>query len=816
MAKIRIYEWAKANNISSAVIVKELNNKGHKVRNHTSVIETDILEGLFKTTKTIKEETKPEIKEEKPVNKASTFNKDNKISSEKKPYNKDNRSYGDKKPYNKDNRSYGDKKPFNKDNRSNGDKKPFNKDNKNFGDKKPFNKDNRNFGDKKPFNKDNRNFGDKKPFNKDNKVEKTSSEEIAKKPTNKKRVMPKKKFDRFKMFDKEVDKNLTDGKTKTQIKKEAREKRQEDKKEEVTILKWADDMTVSKFASSIDIPVTDIVTKLFELGIMATVNQNLSQDAAEILATEYNVEIVEDDSNSDIEIENLLPDFSDYSKTKRPPVVTIMGHVDHGKTTLLDTLRNLNISITAKEAGGITQHIGAYQIIAKNKEKITFLDTPGHAAFSQMRARGANVTDITILVVAADDGVMPQTIEAITHAKSADTPLIVAINKMDKPEANPDRVLSELAEHNVLVEEWGGDVPAIKISALKGEGIDELLDYIKLISDLNNYTASFEGPGVGTVIEANLDKGRGPVATILLEEGSLMLKDSIVIGDTWGTIRVLQDEYGKRHKAIEPSMPVEITGLKEVPQAGDKFFVAKDAKEAQMIGEKRSQLRRQKDRGNAHALSLEELNNLIEQGNIKELPVIIKADVQGSAEALASALEQIEVNGVKVRVVSKGVGAISESDVLLASANKTIIVGFNVRPDATAKKKIEKENIELIVNNIIYKIIEQIEDSMQGMKEKKYTEDVIGNAVVQEVFKISGIGKVAGALVTEGKITKESNMRLVRDGVVLYDGEIGQLKRYKDDVNEVINGQDFGVSFANYSELKKGDELEAYKLEEVE
>ncbi len=812
MAKIRIYEWAKANNVSSAVIVKELNNKGHKVRNHTSVIETEILEGLFNTNKKTPEEAKPEIKE----NKTATLNKDNKVSKEKKPYNKENKSFGDKKPYNKDNRNFGDKKPYNKENRSSGDKKPFNKDNKNFGDKKPFNKDNRNFGDKKPFNKDNRNFGDKKPFNKDNKVEKTSSEEITKKPTSKKRVMPKKKFDRFKMFDKEDDKNITDGKTKTQIKKEAREKRQEEKKGEVTILKWADDMTVSKFASSIDIPVTDIVTKLFELGIMATVNQNLSQDAAEILATEYNIEIVEDDSNSDIEIENLLPDFSNYSKSKRPPVVTIMGHVDHGKTTLLDTLRNLNISITAKEAGGITQHIGAYQIIAKNKEKITFLDTPGHAAFSQMRARGANVTDITILVVAADDGVMPQTIEAITHAKSADTPLIVAINKMDKPEANPDRVLSELAEHNVLVEEWGGDVPAIKISALKGEGIDELLDYIKLISDLNNYTASFEGPGVGTVIEANLDKGRGPVATILLEEGSLMLKDSIVIGDTWGTIRVLQDEYGKRHKAIEPSMPVEITGLKEVPQAGDKFFVAKDAKEAQMIGEKRSQLKRQKDRGNAHALSLEELNNLIEQGNIKELPVIIKADVQGSAESLASALEQIEVNGVKVRVVSKGVGAISESDVLLASANKTIIVGFNVRPDATAKKKIEKENIDLIVNNIIYKIIEQIEDSMQGMKEKKYTEDVIGNAVVQEVFKISGVGKVAGALVTEGKITKESNMRLVRDGVVLYDGEIGQLKRYKDDVNEVINGQDFGVSFANYSELKKGDELEAYKLEEVE
>ncbi|MFV0288385.1 MAG: translation initiation factor IF-2 [Mycoplasmatales bacterium] len=797
MGKIRIYEWAKKNKQSSAKIIAELKNKGHRVRNHTSIVDEKILDELLGTTN--------KVAETKSLPKEKT-NTETKVSAKGSSYNKD-----DKKPYPKR-----DSKPFNKDN-----KKPFNKD-----DKKPFNKD-----DKKPFNKDNKKpypKRDNKSFNKDNKrpfvkketpTTETKPEET-KKPTKKRTNNSNNKrrtYDRFNIFDKVEKKTVDDtGKTKTQLKKEAREQRQSDKKEEQTILKWTDDITVAKFAQAIEIPVTDVVTKLFELGIMATVNQNLSQDVAEVLSTEYNVEIVEDDSNSELDFENLLPDYTKYKLEKRPPVVTIMGHVDHGKTTLLDTLRNLNVSITAKEAGGITQHIGAYQIIAKNGEKITFLDTPGHSAFSQMRARGANITDITILVVAADDGVMPQTIEAITHAKSANSPIIVAVNKIDKPEANPEKILGELAEHGVMAEEWGGEVPVVKISALKGEGIDELLDYIKVIAEMHEYQAAYQGPGMGTVIESNLDKGRGPVATILLQQGTLALKDPIVIGNTWGTIRVLQDEYGKRHKVISPSMPVEITGLKEVPEAGDMFFVANNVKEAQEIGEKRLELRRFKDRGQAHALSLQELNNLIENGEMKELPVIIKADVHGSAEALASALEQIEVGGVKVRIVAKGVGAITESDVLLASANNTIIVGFNVRPDAVAKRSIEKENVELIVNNIIYKIIEQIEDSMKGMREKKYTEDVIGTATVEEVFKITGVGKVAGAIVNSGKITRETKMRLVREGVVLYDGEIGQLKRYKDDVKEVIEGQDFGVSFENYSELKKGDELEAYLLEEIE
>lgn len=756
MAKVRIYQWAKQNKLESATVVKELSRLGYKVRNHTSLIEEEILVKELKKTNTSTSESNKKASKSK-INKSEVNTKSSKNQS----------------------RSTAPSKKTQTDSNKDG---------------------------KRTFNRDT-----KKP---QPKKEETAVEE---KPKTKQKTTkrPKRKaYDRFEIFDKEDNKNLDNGKTKTQIKKEAREKRQEEISKETTTLKWQDDMTVAKFAQEIKIPVTDIVSKLFELGIMATVNQNVSQEVGEILASEYNVEVIENSDNDQYDMDNLLPEFKEEDKEARPPVVTIMGHVDHGKTTLLDTLRNLNKGVVDTEAGGITQHIGAYQIKTEAGDKITFLDTPGHAAFSQMRARGANITDIIILVVSADDGVMPQTIEAITHAKTAKIPIIVAINKIDKPDANPERVLGELAEQGIMVEEWGGEVPAVRISALKKEGIDGLLDYIKVMSDIYDYKASPKGYGVGTVIESNLDKGRGAVATILLEEGELKLKDPIVIGNTWGSVRTLEDEYGVKHKKILPSMPVEITGLKDVPEAGEKFFVAPSTKEAQELGEKRAQLKLTKDRGSSHAMSLEELNNMISKGDIKELPVIIKADVHGSAEALAQALEQIEVGGVKVRVVSKSVGAINESDVLLASANQTIIVGFNVRADANAKKQIESEGIQLIINNIIYKIIEEITDAMEGMREKKYTEDVIGTAEVQEVFKISSIGKVAGALVTSGKITRDSKMRLIREGIVLYDGDIGQLKRYKDDVKEVIEGQDFGVSFKNYSELKKGDELEAYILEE--
>ncbi len=637
---------------------------------------------------------------------------------------------------------------------------------------------------------------------------------VEQKPTNNKRRPNQKKsngFDKFKQFDRNRENSRAfDSKTKTQIKKEAREERKEALKKETKVVKWSEDMTVSTFATEMGIPATDIVMKLFELGIMATINQPIDFETSEIIATDYNVELSEDNTHSDLEFESLFPQFDEEETESRPPIVTIMGHVDHGKTTLLDTLRNANV--TAKEAGGITQHIGAYQI-DKDGFKVTFLDTPGHAAFTAMRARGANITDITILVVAADDGVKPQTKEAIAHAKEANSPLIVAVNKMDKPDANPDKVMSELAELNVLSEEWGGETPFVKISALKGDGLDDLIDYIKVLTDIHDFKAPYNTSGFGTVIEANLDKGRGAVATILMQGGHMCLSDNIVIGDTWGSIRVMQDEYGVTHKKIGPSMPVEITGLKDVPQAGDQFVIIPDAKQAQAIGEKRASIKAQKERNSAHALSLEELNAKIAEGDIAELPIIIKADVQGSVEALASSLEQIEVNGVKVRVVQKGVGGINESDVLLATASRAIMIGFNVRPDANTRKIIEKEKIELLMDNVIYNIIEQIEDSMNGMRATKTIQNIVGYASVQEVFKITGIGKVAGAVVSSGKILRSGKLRLIRDGVVIYDGEIGQLKRYKDDAKEVIEGQDFGISFKNFEDLKKGDELECYEEE---
>ncbi len=660
--------------------------------------------------------------------------------------------------------------------------------------------------------------GQRRPFNRNNgqqnttELEPTTTKPTTKKGTGGNKKRHQKSFDRFAMFDnKEAQLRGVDQKTKTQLKKEARVEREKELKNETTTVKWTDDMTVSKFADAIAIPAIDVISKLFELGIMATINQQLDKESAEILCTDYNVEIVEDDSNQEFEFENLIPKFEDEELENRPAIVTIMGHVDHGKTTLLDTIRNANV--TARESGGITQHIGAYQV-QHNNGAITFLDTPGHAAFTAMRARGAHVTDITVLVVAADDGVMPQTKEAIAHAKDAKTPLIVAVNKMDKEAANPDRVMSELAELGVLAEDWGGETPFVNISALNGDGIDALLDYIEVISEMHEYKAPYNTPGFGTVIEANLDKGRGSVATILVQGGEVEVGDAIVIGHTWGSIRVMQDEYGKRHKKVGPSMPVEITGLKDVPQAGDQFIIMKDAKEAQMIGEKRSEIKALKDRGRQHAMSLEELNAMIAEGDVKELPVVIKADVQGSVEALAASLEQIEVNGVKVRVVHRGVGAINESDVMLATAGNAILIGFNVRPDANARQLIDKEKIDLMLSNIIYNIIEEIEDSMKGMREKKYRQEILGYARVDEVFKITGVGKVAGCVVTSGKITRDCKVRLIREGVVVYDGDLGQLKRFKDDVKEVVEGMDCGMSFKDFNDIKKGDEFEGYILEE--
>ncbi len=824
MAKIRIYSWAKDNKRNSIDIVKLLNQKGHKVRNQTSLVDEEVLNGLFasvnkvSTSKPVNSDLKKDDQIKVDSNKTSTgtgtrpANKPYNNSTSRpanKPYN-NSTSRPPNKPYNNSTNKPGSKPPYNSANRTPGSKPPYNSANKastgayNKSGARPYN--NANKPGARPFNKG----GVKKETEPE--VEKLVKDETKKKTGNKnykKKVYNTR--DRFEMFD---NKNKLDsGKTKTMLKKEERKIREQEKSKEVNIVTWTDDMTVSKFASQINVPSTDLIGKLFELGILSTINQTLDMQTAELISSDYNIEIQQDKSNSDIEFDSLIPTVAEKDMKKRPPIVTIMGHVDHGKTTLLDKLRDSNV--TEKESGGITQHIGAYQI-DKDGFKITFLDTPGHEAFTEMRSRGAVVTDITILVVASDDGVMPQTKESIAHAKEANTPLIVVINKMDKPNSNPEKIMAELAELDVLSEEWGGDIPFVKLSALTGEGIDELIDYIKVVSDIHEYKASYNVQGYGTVIEAHLDKGRGPVATIIMQGGTMSVGESIVIGDTWGSLRVMEDEYGIRHKKIFPSMPVEITGLKDVVKAGDRFIIMDDAKQAQLIGEKRNRLKLQKDRSVTHALSLEELNSKISEGEIDELPIVIKADVHGSVEALEASLKKIEVNGVKVRIVYKGVGAINKSDVMLSQAGNAIIIGFNVRPDANARKLIEKEKIELIINNIIYNIIEQIENAMNGMRKTKVIEKIVGYAKVDQVFKVSGVGKIAGAICSDGKILYASKLRLIRDGIVVYQGEIGQLKRYKDDVKEIIEGQDCGISFKDFNDIKKGDEIESFiETEEI-
>ena len=549
------------------------------------------------------------------------------------------------------------------------------------------------------------------------------------------------------------------------------------------------------------------------VGIVATKNQNLDKDAIELICDDYGVEVeeyihVDESIFEDYEINDPEEDL-----VERPPVVTIMGHVDHGKTTLLDSIRDTKV--TEGEAGGITQHIGAYQVEIDGKQ-ITFLDTPGHAAFTTMRARGAKVTDITILVVAADDGVMPQTIEAINHAKAADVPIIVAVNKIDRPGANPDRVKQELTEHGLIPEDWGGDTIFVEISAKFHQNIDTLLEMILLVAEVAELKANPKRMALGTVVEAHRDKGKGSVATLLVQNGTLKVGDPIVVGTTFGKVRAMVNDIGRRVKEAPPSMPVEITGLSDVPQAGDRFQVFPDEKKARQIGEARLQKAVAEHRGENVKISLEDLFNQIKEGDVKEINVVVKADVQGSAEAVAGSLQKIEVEGVKIKIIHTGVGAITESDIILASASNAIVIGFNVRPDGNARSTAEREQVDIRLHTIIYKAIEEMEAAMQGMLDPEYEEKVIGQAEVRQTFKVSKIGTIAGSFVTEGKITRDSSVRLLRDSVILYDGKIEALKRFKDDVKEVMKGYECGITIQNYNDIKEGDTIEAYVMEEVE
>lgn len=582
-----------------------------------------------------------------------------------------------------------------------------------------------------------------------------------------------------------------------------------------TEFEYTDGMTVAEIAKRIKREPAEIVKKLFMMGVMATQNQSLDGETIELLMVDYGIEAKQKVEVDNADIERFFVEdgyLNEDELVERPPVVTIMGHVDHGKTTLLDTLRNSRVA--TGEAGGITQHIGAYQIV-ENGKKITFLDTPGHAAFTSMRARGASVTDITILVVAADDGVMPQTIEAINHSKAANVPIIVAINKIDKPGANPERVIGELAEHGVMSTAWSGDSEFVEISAKFNQNIEELLETVLLVAEIQELKADPTVRAIGTVIEARLDKGKGAVATLLVQQGTLNVQDPIVVGNTFGRVRAMTNDLGCRVKVAGPSTPVSITGLNEAPMAGDHFAVYEDEKSARAAGEERAKRALMKQRQATQRVSLENLFDTLKAGELKSVNVIIKADVQGSVEALSASLQKIDVEGVKVTIVHSAVGAINESDVTLAEASNAFIVGFNVRPTPQARQQAEADDVEIRLHSIIYKVIEEMEEAMKGMLDPEFEEKVIGEAVIRETFKVSKVGTIGGFMVINGKVARDSKVRVIRDGVVIYDGELASLKHYKDDVKEVTNGREGGLMIDGYNDIKMDDVIEAYVMEEI-
>ncbi|WP_066288918.1 translation initiation factor IF-2 [Bacillus sp. FJAT-29937] len=736
MSKMRVYEYAKKQNVSSKDVITKLKDMNIEVSNHMTTIEASAvqkLDGIYGK----KEDKQPEKQNQQKTNSVQTKPKAPAAGrDEQSEVNK-----GKNKPMQKQTEG---KKPNHENNQ---------KDNKSFNKNK--NKNNNN-------NNQNRN------------------------------------------------KNNNKGKSNNQVQVPPAPKKVKELPAKIT---FSDSLTVAELAKKLHREPSEIIKKLFMLGVMATINQALDKDAIELIATDYGVEVEEEVHIDVTDLEVYFTDEEDAELIERPAVVTIMGHVDHGKTTTLDSIRNTKV--TAGEAGGITQHIGAYQV-EENGKKITFLDTPGHAAFTTMRARGAKITDITILVVAADDGVMPQTIEAINHAKAAEVPIIVAVNKMDKESANPDRVMQELTEFGLVPEAWGGDTIFVPISALKGEGIDNLLEMILLVSEVEEFKANSKRSAVGTVIEAQLDKGRGSVATLLVQNGTLKVGDPIVVGNTFGRVRAMVNDLGRRVKLAGPSTPVEITGLNDVPQAGDRFAVLPDEKTARQIGEARAQHALQAQRSEKTKISLDNLFEHMKQGEIKELNVVVKADVQGTAEALTTALQKIDVEGVNVRILHTGAGAINESDITLAAAFNAFVVGFNVRPDNNAKRAAEAEGVDIRLHRVIYKVIEEIELAMKGMLDPEFEEKIIGQAEVRQTFKVSKVGTIAGSYVTDGKITRDSGVRLIRDGIVIFEGEVDALKRFKDDAKEVSQGYECGITIRNFNDVKEGDVIEAFVMQEIE
>ena len=589
-------------------------------------------------------------------------------------------------------------------------------------------------------------------------------------------------------------------------------KKKDLEEKEKGILTYKPDMTVADIASGMGKSNSQVIMKLMQLGIMANQNQTVDRETIELVAMDFGFEVKDEVITDAARFDEMVFEDDEADLVSRPPVVTIMGHVDHGKTTLLDTIRNSRVA--KGEAGGITQHIGAYQV-THDGFLITFIDTPGHAAFTQMRARGAQITDIVILVVAADDGIMPQTEEAIAHAKAAGCPIIVAVNKMDKPTANMDRVKQELANYDLLAEDWGGDTIFCPISALKGTGVEDLLGMVQLVAEMKDLKANPKRLAMGTVIEAQLDKGKGPVATFLVQNGTLKIGDCVVVGNTWGKIRTMEDDHHSRFNEAEPSKAVAVTGLVEVPMAGDKFMVFADERTARETAAIRQQKAKALENSSKKAVTLEELFTQADQDKEKILNLIIKGDVQGSVEALKASLEKIQMDDVKVNIIRATVGAITDTDVSLAEASHAIIIGFNVRPMAPVRQEAQTKGVEIRLYNIIYKVIEEIEAACKGLLDPEFEEVVTGQAEVRSVFKISKVGTIAGCYVTDGVIERNSLVRILRDGVVVFEGKMASLRRFKDDVKEVKYGFECGIGIENYNDIKEGDVIEASIMKEI-
>lgn len=828
MGKKRVYEVAKEINQSSKVVVEKAQSLGIKVKNHMGVLsdaEETQLKKAFTPKKTTLTQSQPKTTPEhsgnlKPAQRSQMKEINNQKNQEKKPTTKGSNLNNNNKPKNEAARQ----KPTDKKTVKPGNNKPTTNNRNNTkgnhsttgatGERKGPQKSNDTRNNNRPNNTNAKNTNTSNPRNKNNSPRENSSEETRDNNNNNRNNNFRNNRNNSQGYNN--NRNKFNKKGKRNRSKEAPKPAVPPRKfrELPDVLEYTEGMNVAEIAKKIHREPAEIIKKLFLMGVMVNQNQPLDKDTIELLATDYGMEaqekIQEDIADIDKFFEN--DGLNPEKMIHRPPVVTIMGHVDHGKTTLLDNLRHTHV--TQGEAGGITQHIGAYQIEIDGKP-ITFLDTPGHAAFTSMRARGASITDITVLVVAADDGVMPQTVEAINHAKAADVPIIVAVNKIDKPAANPDHVMQELSEHGLIPEAWGGDTIFVNISAKFGKNIDELLEMILLVAEVEDLKADPTARPIGTVIEARLDKGKGPVATLLVQEGTLKVGDPIVVGNTFGRVRVMTNASGRREKIAGPATPVEITGLNDVPQAGDHFAVFADEKTARQAGEERAKRALLEQRSVSSRVTLDNLFESLKEGELKEVNVIIKADVQGSAEALASSLQKIDVEGVRVKIVHSAVGAINESDVTLAAASNAIIVGFNVRPTPQAKQQAELEEVDIRLHRIIYKVIDEIETAMKGMLDPEYEEKITGQMIIRELYKVSKVGTIAGCYVTDGFIKRDSGVRVIRDSIVIFEGKLASLKRFKDDVKEVRNGFECGAMVEGFNDLRVDDVIEGFVMEEI-